>query len=62
VKAQRSRNQGRENNVYHEGHEEHEVKKLKNINVRNLRGLRVLRGEIVFLVLEVRNDASENLR
>src|SRR3990172_13034518 len=31
----------------------------RNINVRNLR---VLRGEIVFLVREVRHDASGNLR
>ena len=60
--ARQSRNQRRKSKFYHEGHEEHEVKKFKNITVRNLRGLRVLRGEIVFLIQEVRNDASENLR
>jgi hypothetical protein len=60
--ARQSRNQRRKSNFHHEGHEEHEVKKFKNINVRNLRGLRVLRGEIVFLIQEVRNDASEHLR
>ena len=48
--------------IHHEGHEELEVKKFKNINVRNLRVLRVLRGELVFLIQEVRNDASEGFR
>jgi hypothetical protein len=56
------RNQRRKRKFYHEGHEEHEVKKFKNINVRNLRVLRVLRGDTVFLIQEVRNDAPENLR
>ena len=38
------------------------LRRLKTSRVRNLRGLRVLRGELVFVIQELRKDASQDLR
>src|SRR3990170_2583510 len=36
--------------------------KLRSLKISRVRNLRDLRGEIVFLIQELRKDASENLR